>query len=170
MKLGLALAGGGVKGAAHIGVLKALEEKGIKPTVISGSSSGSIVAAMYAAGYTPEEIKCVFWQYLKEKKNCDCAVCGRKARSLIDVDYRGLAGFLTGALLLRHRDFQGFLKGQKLLRVLEDCFWEKNIYHIQDIKMPLAITALDLNSGNTIYFSKPKTTKNLGDKPFSIYS
>ena len=46
MKLGLSLAGGGVKGAAHIGVLKAIEEKGIKIDYISGTSSGSIVSSL----------------------------------------------------------------------------------------------------------------------------
>ena len=48
MKLGICLAGGGIKGAAHIGVLKALNEKKIKVDMISGASSGSIVATLYA--------------------------------------------------------------------------------------------------------------------------
>ncbi|MBQ9313626.1 MAG: patatin-like phospholipase family protein [Clostridia bacterium] len=48
MKRGLSLAGGGIKGAAHIGVLKAFEENGIKIDMISGASSGSLVATMYA--------------------------------------------------------------------------------------------------------------------------
>lgn len=53
---GLTLSGGGMRGIAHIGILKALEEFGIKPTIISGSSIGSIVGAFYAYGYTPDEI------------------------------------------------------------------------------------------------------------------
>lgn len=48
MKIGLSLAGGGVKGAAHIGVLKAFEEENINIDYISGTSSGSIVSALYA--------------------------------------------------------------------------------------------------------------------------
>jgi len=56
-KVGLALSGGAVRGAAHIGVLKALKEFGIEPSVISGSSAGSIIAVFYAAGYSPEEIE-----------------------------------------------------------------------------------------------------------------
>lgn len=48
MKLGLCLAGGGIKGVAHIGVLKALEEEKISFEYISGTSSGSIVATLYA--------------------------------------------------------------------------------------------------------------------------
>lgn len=51
MKLGLTLAGGGVKGAAHIGVLKYIEENNINIDYISGTSSGSIVATLYAARF-----------------------------------------------------------------------------------------------------------------------
>ncbi len=54
--IGIALSGGGTRGVVHIGVLKALEEHGIFPTVISGTSAGSIVGAMYAQGYKPSEI------------------------------------------------------------------------------------------------------------------
>ena len=56
MKLGLALAGGGVKGAAHIGVIKALEENGIEIDAVAGTSIGSIVAALYSMGYSTEKM------------------------------------------------------------------------------------------------------------------
>src|SRR5690606_30999048 len=49
MNLGLVLSGGGARGAAHIGVIKALEEHNIFPTHISGTSAGAIVGALYAA-------------------------------------------------------------------------------------------------------------------------
>lgn len=55
-KLGLVLSGGGVKGAAHIGVLKALEEYTIKPTIVSGTSAGSLAGAFYACGYSADEV------------------------------------------------------------------------------------------------------------------
>ena len=55
-KIGLVLSGGGAKGAAHIGVLKYLEEAGIPIDYIAGTSMGSIVGGMYALGYTSDEI------------------------------------------------------------------------------------------------------------------
>ncbi len=55
-KVGLALSGGGAKGIAHLGVLKALEEKGIKIDIISGVSAGAIVGALYADGHSTESI------------------------------------------------------------------------------------------------------------------
>jgi len=59
-KIGIALSGGGIKGLCHAGVLKALEEHGIKPDILSGVSSGSVVAALYADGYSPDEIALLF--------------------------------------------------------------------------------------------------------------
>ena len=55
-KIGIALSGGGTRGVVHIGALQALEENGIFPSIIAGTSAGSIVGAMYAHGYSPAEI------------------------------------------------------------------------------------------------------------------
>lgn len=55
-KLGLALSGGGARGYAHLGALKALNERGIYPDVISGTSVGALIGVMYADGYTPDEM------------------------------------------------------------------------------------------------------------------
>lgn len=59
-KVGIALSGGGIKGLCHAGVLKALEENGIKPEILSGVSAGAVVGALYADGYTPDEIAALF--------------------------------------------------------------------------------------------------------------
>lgn len=58
-KIGIVLSGGGARGIAHLGVLKALEEFGIKPSVISGTSAGAIAGAFYAGGYSLPEIKSI---------------------------------------------------------------------------------------------------------------
>ncbi len=54
MKTGLALSGGGVRGIAHIGAIKALEELGINPSPIAGTSTGALIGALYAGGCSPE--------------------------------------------------------------------------------------------------------------------
>lgn len=59
-KLGLALAGGGAKAAAAIGVLKVLDQEGIPVSFIAGTSMGAGVGGLYAAGYSPDEITRIF--------------------------------------------------------------------------------------------------------------
>lgn len=56
MKIGLVLSGGGARGMMHLGVIKALEELGVKFSCISGTSAGSVIGALYAYGYKPEDI------------------------------------------------------------------------------------------------------------------
>ena len=73
--IGLVLSGGGSKAIAHAGILKFLEEQNIKPSIISGTSAGAIIAAMYAFGKTPNEILAFFksiyffhWSHFTLKK------------------------------------------------------------------------------------------------------
>ncbi|MDB4835485.1 FtsQ-type POTRA domain-containing protein [Cyclobacteriaceae bacterium] len=61
-KVGLVLSGGGAKGFAHIGVIRELEKAGIKPDIITGTSMGSIVGALYALGYTPDQMEQIVTQ------------------------------------------------------------------------------------------------------------
>ena len=74
-RVGLALSGGAVRGLAHIGVIKALQELGIKPTVITGTSVGSIIGAALAAGFGWQEIaeiaRSVFWPSLLQGKKLE---------------------------------------------------------------------------------------------------
>ena len=58
--MGIVLSGGGARGIAHLGVLRALEEKGLRPVALAGTSAGALIAALYAAGSSPEEIKNLF--------------------------------------------------------------------------------------------------------------
>src|SRR5579859_7127248 len=63
--LGLALSGGGFRGLAHIGVLRTLERYGLAPDFIAGTSAGSLIGALYAAGKSSDQIEAiafeVFW-------------------------------------------------------------------------------------------------------------
>ncbi len=62
-RLGLALGSGSARGLAHIGVIKALEQAGLRPDVVTGTSMGAVVGAMYAAGKTPEELEAIATSY-----------------------------------------------------------------------------------------------------------
>ncbi len=70
MNFGVVLSGGAVRGLAHIGALRALEEKGIYPSAISGASAGAIIGVFYAEGYSPKEmeeiaLKTNLFEYIK---------------------------------------------------------------------------------------------------------
>lgn len=71
-RVGLALSGGGVRGLAHIGVIKALTELGVEPAVIAGTSAGSLVGAGFAAGMNWQALRAmaraVFWPTLLNGK------------------------------------------------------------------------------------------------------
>ena len=60
IKYGLVLSGGGIRGVAHVGALKALEEYGIEASIVSGSSVGALVGAFYSAGYHWKQIRSFF--------------------------------------------------------------------------------------------------------------
>ncbi len=141
MSIGLALSGGGVKGAAHIGVLQAFKEENIKIDYISGTSSGSIVASLYAAGYTPYNILSMFNTYCKHIADYDKML-----------PFKVLGTLFTGKISVK-----GLAKGERLESLLYSYFKNKDILDISDIEMPLAIPAVDLYTGEVIYFmSKEK--------------
>lgn len=135
MKLGLALAGGGVKGAAHIGVIKALEENGIKIDIVAGTSIGSIVASLYAMGYSTEKMLEIFKYFAKE---------------IMRTDARHLAGNLkTTKRLLGY----GLLSGENTEIALKECAKSKGIKKIKDIKMPISIPTVDIVESKKYVFT-----------------
>ena len=115
MKLGLALSGGGIKGAAHIGVLKAFD-------YISGTSSGSIVATLYAIGYKPEEIYSIFKSY---------------SRQINYLSIWNIVKLIYGIVFKNDIIIQGLNNGKKIEKLMKGFCEEKGIENIKDIKMPL---------------------------------
>ncbi|MGL5702074.1 MAG: patatin-like phospholipase family protein, partial [Cetobacterium sp.] len=85
-KVGLVLSGGGAKGAAHIGVLRVIEKYGIPVDYVVGTSAGSIIAAMYSVGYTPDEIEKTvtdlqFYELFRNASNRDLESIVQKTQS-----------------------------------------------------------------------------------------
>lgn len=74
MKVGLVLSGGGARGIAHLGAMKALEEEGLQFDMVSGTSAGALIGALYCYGYSPDEIlhriqKTNFYGFLRPALN-----------------------------------------------------------------------------------------------------
>ena len=141
MKLGLALSGGGIRGAVHIGVLKALEEKNIKIDIIGGTSSGSLVASLYAMGYSPMHIYHLFIRYGKAISNIN------KITILNEVG---------GYIVNRKFKISGINDGKILEDMYNNLAKKKNVYKIEDIKMPIAIPTVDLKNGKEYIFTNKK--------------
>lgn len=92
--VGIALGSGGAKGFAHIGVLKALEENGISPDVVAGSSMGSLIGAFYATGMRPDfmdRLACTLsWRHWVDLTVPKVGlISGEKIRQMISVLTRG---------------------------------------------------------------------------------
>ncbi|CAH0118214.1 hypothetical protein PAE9249_00681 [Paenibacillus sp. CECT 9249] len=132
MRTGLALAGGGVPGTTALGVIQALEEADIKITHVAGTSSGSIVAALYAYGMATDKL---------------LAVVPRLNRRYLDIDWRSI--FLK--LVLYRPYLDGWLKGKRLFDLVAE-LTESSF--LSEMKIPCGIIATDLSSGRPIIFAK----------------
>lgn len=153
MSFGIALSGGGIKGAAHIGVLQALKEENIKIDYISGTSAGSIVASLYAAGYTPYEILKLFNGY---------------ADKIIEFDKK-LMFKIISSFANQNRQITNMTRSDNLESLLYSALKLKKVVYISDIKdIKLAITTVDINSGDTVYFTNEEPKRNYNAKLASI--
>lgn len=121
-KLGFALGSGGSRGCAHIGFLKAMEEEGIRPDFIAGTSMGSVVGACYASGYDPEFMA-------REMKKL-------KFGDLFDISLNPV----KNAALLRSNKMRN-----KLLHYLKS-------QKFNDLDIPFKCVALDIVSGKRKVF------------------
>ena len=138
MRLGLCLSGGGIKGAAHIGVLKAFEEANIKINMISGASSGSIIATLFAEGYSVDEIYKIFKQYASE---------------IGYFEYKNIFKLVGGLIFKRKLVITGLSSGKKISKYVKEFSEKKKIVNIMDIKFPLFISSVNLASGDTYIFT-----------------
>lgn len=145
MEYGLALAGGGAKGAAHVGVLKALEEAGLMPDAVAGTSAGSIVAGLYASGMLISEME-------KVVKHL-----GKHGNDYLDPDYAGLLGFMPQLLAGTGISLSGLIKGKKLLAYFNKLTGSKKL---DQSAVKLVVPSVDLMSGRTVCFTNMDHVKD----------
>ena len=127
-KIGIALSGGGARAIAHLGILKALEEFGIHPSIISGTSAGAIAGAFYASGYSIKEI--------------------------LEIIEKG--HFFSFSNILFEK--QGLFSMKPFEKIYNQYFSKKTI---NDLNIPLFITATDILKGELVYFSSGNLSQAL---------
>ena len=142
MKLGIALSGGGIRGIAHAGVLKALEDNGIKIDIIGGTSSGSMIAMLYASGYSPYHIYTLFKKYSK-----DIASVNTKP-------------IIKNYMLNKRITLKGLKTGKSVEKIFDEVINKQGIYNINDIKMPIVVPTVDLmNCREYVFTNNPPEQK-----------
>lgn len=138
MKIGLALSGGGIRGIAHAGVLKALQDFNIPIDIIGGCSSGSLIASLYAMGYSPYYIYILFKRYSSEIASIN---------SLPIVS--GLSDFMRNKKI----SLKGLKDGQSLKKLFNRVAEKKGITKLSEIPMPLVIPTVDIAEAKEYIFT-----------------
>ena len=136
MKLGIALSGGGIRGIAHAGVLKALEESGIEIEAIGGTSSGALIAGLYVLGYSPEDIYHLFKIYAKD---------------IVGIGQNPIFSRIHQVL---KKENTGFRRGEDIEKLFNKLAKDKGIESISQItKMPISIPTVDIKDGKEYIFT-----------------
>lgn len=140
---GLCFSGGGIKAAAHIGALKAFEENNISFDCVSGASSGSIIATMYALGYNSDEM----WKMFK-----------KFSTKIKYYQWINIIKLVIGLICQRKIVIDGLNNGKIIEKIIRDICSRKQIENINQIEMPLLISMVELHTG-TVYIASSKETR-----------
>ena len=144
--VGVAFSGGGLQGIAHIGAVEALYELGIRPQYVSGTSSGSVMAALVAMGFTAEEMKKAAKQYWKTLAEID--------NGLI---FKSLAKFILNKKIKR----DGIKSGELISKVVKELMAQKNIKGFEDLPINLSICTVDTyTTDECIFTTKEENLQN----------
>ena len=147
MKLGVALSGGGIRGIAHAGALKALEDNKVNVDIIGGTSSGSLVASLYAMGYSPYYIYILFKRYAKD---------------MTEIESSPIVSGIGNLMFNKKVCMNGLKTGESIEEAYNNIALRKGIKKISDInKMPLVIPAVDVVDSKEYVFTNkiPENTK-----------
>lgn len=128
MKIGIAFGAGGARGIAHLLMIEALEDLGVKPSIISGSSIGAVAGAFYAAGFSSKELREILEQLIHPKSDSVFDF-------LLKSDIIKLFTMFDPQFIK-----SGFIKGEKFQKFLET---NLKVSRFEDLKIPLKIVATD---------------------------
>ena len=155
-KIGLALGGGGAKGAAEVGVLKVLEEAGVPVDYVVGTSIGSIVGGLYASGYSPSELETMFqtqeWLSLLTDRNA----------SLSNEPYKTVNGvtYIFGFPVMdKSRRGIGMMPGGRIEHMLDSMACAKGCKDFAKLRIPFRCVATDVRTAEEVILSKGAIAK-----------
>ena len=148
MGIGIALAGGGIRGIAHAGVLKALEDNGIEIDAIGGTSAGSIVATLYAMGYKPYYIYVLFKNYAQE---------------IINIGNVPIINGIGKFVKCKKIGISGLNDGTSLEKICNELASRKRLKFMGDIKMPIVVPAVDIAEAREYIFTNCAQRNNPND-------
>lgn len=139
MKNGIAFSGGGLKIFAHIGALKALEELGVEFDYTSGTSSGSVIAALYALGVKPSEM---------------LEIISSRYKEIAQINARNVFGSAFKSILKNELKLKSLIDGSKIEMAMENMLNDEKFEKItmKDVKKKLAIISCDTISTKEIVF------------------
>lgn len=161
--LGLALSGGGLLGAAYIGVLEVLEENGIFPGVIAGTSAGAFVAALYAAGLEPRALRGLALRLSRDDLYAWNFTFSGFLRMLLG-NLRDILDALDAAPL-------GLLDGSRIAAYVERV---TGVKRVRGLSLPVGLVATDLISGRKAIFTNEERLFQaaeaawIGDAPLGL--
>ncbi len=153
IKIGLALSGGGAKGFAHIGVLKVLEEAGIRVDVVTGTSMGAVVGGLYAIGYSIEELEEIAlntdWNELFSETR------PRKYRSIFQDQSNERFIFTVPYEPGRVSLPRGLIAGQKISMLLTELTLSYHgVSDFRELPIPFAGVVTNLETGEGVHVTK----------------
>lgn len=157
-KIGLVLSGGGAKGLAHIGVLKAIDSAGLKVDYITGTSMGAIIGAMYAVGYSGAEI-----EDIARGLNWSELLAGKPLYKNISIEAKH--EYENYALEIPFEDFKpraftGFIEPQEIwLKFSEIFFPVHDVKDFHQFPIPFQCIATDLSNGKAVVLDSGEIVK-----------
>lgn len=143
-KIGVALGAGGARGLGHIVVLQALEELGVRPSVISGTSIGAVIGAALAAGLSSSEMKLAVADILAPRRKASWSIYDT-------AEFKIAASILDPTI-----ETGGLIKGEKFLRFLQSTI---NAARFEDLRIPLYVVATDYWRREQVVFRKGNLMK-----------
>jgi NTE family protein len=150
--IGLALGGGGARGAAHIGVLQVLHENGFRFNHLAGTSAGAVIGAMYAHKEDPKWVENRFIEFMESDDFHAMGTERIRSKELPDSAIGQMTKYVRDRIVLIMSQQKSFIiKREKLERAIEFLI---PVNDFADLSIPLSVTATDLQNGTQVVYDQ----------------